>query len=306
VLATCLNRASAERSEGPSPDTLLRRLGQVNENDLQGALERENRKLLKELNLPRRQVMAVDYRTLPYYGRDQPELVRESELPGTTWGIRFAMLSVVELRKTIALRVRQATPLDTHVGVLQGLLGGLPHKPRLLLLDRGFYSVDVVLALKSAGIHFLMPAPRTSGIKRACEAFERGELPALSRYTMHGQHGKAEVWLMLDRRKTEDEWRTFAFISSLSFDPKAVAGVYGWRWRIETSNRELKHFLALTTSQDMKLRRVYYWLATFLYNLWIALRHSLGRLTKHVFKRGVLELLSPRSRASSWVKPPPG
>jgi IS4 transposase len=215
------------------------------------------------------------------------------------------MLSVIEPKKTITLRVRQVTPFDTHLGVLRELLEGLPRKPRLLLLDRGFYSVDVVSALKSTGLHFLMPAPRTLGIKRACEAFERGELPALSRYTMHGQHGETEVWLVLDRRKTKDGWRTFAFISTLPFDPKTAAELYGWRWRIETSNRELKHFLALTTTQDMKLRRIYYRLATFLYNLWIALRHSLGDLTKHGFKREMLGFLNLWLRIPAGIKPPP-
>jgi len=306
VLTICLNRASAERSTRPSPDTVLRRLGQIDEKSLQEILERENRKLVGELNLPRRPVMAVDYRTLPYYGRDQPALVRDSELPGTTRGVRFAMLSVVESGKSIALRVRQVTPLDTHVGVLRELLRNLPRKPRLLLLDRGFYSVEVVLALKSMGVHFLMPAPRTPGIKRACEAFERGERPALSRYTMRGQCGKAEVWLVLDRRCTEDGWRTFAFISDLPLDPKVAVGLYGWRWRIETANREIKHFLALTTSRDMKLRRVYYRLAAFLYNLWIALRHWRGRLTKHGFKREVLGFFSFWFEASTGIKPPPG
>jgi hypothetical protein len=288
VLATCLNRASAEQSKSPSPDTLLRRLGQIGEGNLWGVLERENRELLGNLNLPRRPVMAVDYRTIPYYGKEQPELVSDSELPGTTRGIRFAMLSVVEPGKTIALRVKQATPLNTHAGVLLELLKGLPRKPRLLLLDRGFYSVDVILALKSVGTHFLMPAPRTQGVKHACEAFERSELPALTRYTVRGQHGRAEVWLMLRRKKTRDGWRTFAFISDLPLDPATASELYGWRWRIETNNRELKRFLAITTTRRMSIRRIYYGFAVVLYNLWIWLRCAIGKLPKHQFRRLVL------------------
>ena len=59
--------------------------------------------------------MAVDYRTLPYYERDQPHLVRASGLPGTTRRVCFAMLNVVGSGKSIALRVRQVRSLNTHV-----------------------------------------------------------------------------------------------------------------------------------------------------------------------------------------------
>lgn len=304
VLAICLNCASAERSTRPSPDTVLRRLGQIDERGLREILERENRKLLGKLNLPLRPVMALDCRTLPYYGEDQPCLVSDSRLPGTNRGVCFAMLSVVEAGRTFVLRVQQVTPFDTAVGVLRSMLAGLPHKPRLLLLDRGFYSVEVVLELKSMGVHFLMPAPRTPGIKRAIEEFEHGERPALSEYTIRGR-GEAKVWLMLRRKRTEQGWRTYAFISDLPFDPETAAELYGCRWRIETNNREVKRFLALTTSRDMKLRRVYYWLAAFLYNLWIALRCLLGRLTKHEFKHEMLGFLSSQPRTLGWIKPPP-
>jgi hypothetical protein len=199
--------------------------------------------------------------------------------------MRFAMLSVVERGKSVILRVRQVTPLDTDVGVLRGLLSGLPFKPRLLLLDRGFYSAGVVLALRHAHVHFLMPAPRTPGIKRAIEEFERGARPALGEYTLRGQRGNVRVWLMLARERTKDGWRAFAFISDLPLDPELVRELYSSRWRIETANRELKHFLARTTTRNMGIRRTYYWLAVLLYNLWIALRWALGRLTKFEFRR---------------------
>ncbi|MEM3401794.1 MAG: transposase, partial [Candidatus Hadarchaeales archaeon] len=83
--------------------------------------------------------------------------------------------------------------------------------------------------------------------------------------------------------------QTFAFISDLQFDPKTAASFYSKRWRIETNNRELKHFLARTTTRDMKIRRIYYGLAAFLYNTWIAMRHALEKLTKWEFKKAMLK-----------------
>ncbi|MEM3402335.1 MAG: hypothetical protein QXH08_03815, partial [Candidatus Hadarchaeales archaeon] len=51
----------------------------------------------------------------------------------------------------------------------------------------------------------------------------------------------------------------------------------------------LKHFLARTTTRDMKIRRIYYGLAAFLYNTWIAMRHALEKLTKWEFKKAMLK-----------------
>lgn len=305
TLATCLRRASAERSQKPSPDILLRRLKQVDERELEQTLERENRKLLRRLKLPRRPLIALDYRTLPYYGADRPELVSSSELPGTTRGVRFAMLSVVESKRTLTLRACQVTPFDTHIGVLQRMLAGLPLRPSLLLLDRGFYAVEVVLALTSMGIHFIMPAPRTTGIKRLIESFERGEVPACTEYEMHGRGGRAKVRLMFLRRRTDDGWLTFAFISDLPLDPAVAAVLYSCRWRIEANNRELKKFMARTTSRDMKLRRIYYSLAALLYNLWIVLRQAAGMFRSYEFKQALIVELEFSFVAWTAEHPPP-
>ena len=305
LIQTSTENSSAERCCAPSPDTLLRRLRQVDEKAFGRVLEELNIKLLGKLDLRRRVVMALDFRTLPYYGAEQPTLVSDSRLPGTMFGIRFAMLSVVEAGRTFTLRVEQVTPFHSVVEVLEHMLDRIPFKPRLLLLDRGFYAVEVILALKSRGIHFLMPAPRTASIKRLCEAFERGEIPAVVDYTVRGRKGSARVKLIFIRKKTAEGWKTYAFISDLPLDPTVAVELYRCRWRIETNNREIEKFRARTTSTDMKLRRIYYSLAALLYNLWIVLRHLFGVFRGYEFKRAlIIELgFSPIARASDH--PPP-
>ena len=171
--------------------------------------------------------MALDFRTLPYYGAEQPALVSDSRLPGTRFGVRFAMLSVLEAGCTFALRVEQVTPFHPVVEVLERMLDRVPLEPRLLLLDRGFYAVEVILALKSRGIHFLMPAPRTVPIKRLCGAFERGEIPAIMDYTVRSGKGEAGVKLIFVRKRTEDGLKTFVFISDLPLE----------RWRLKAADQ---------------------------------------------------------------------
>jgi hypothetical protein len=305
LILLCITNTSAERSSAPSPDTLLRRLRRVGEQDFIQTWRKTNIGLLRKLGIRRKPLMALDFRTLPYYGADQPSLVSDSRLPGTRFGIRFAMLSVVEAGRTFTLRVEQFTPFHSVVEVLERMLDRIPFKPRLLLLDRGFYAVEVISALKSRGMHFLMPAPRTVSIKRLCEDFERGEIPAVVDYTVRSDKGKARVKLIFVRKRTEDGLKTFVFISDLPLDPARVIELYRCRWRIETNNRELKKFMARTTSTDMKLRRIYYSLAALLYNLWIVMRVVLGELRSHGFKRILDVMLNVVAQPSPFSGPGP-
>ncbi|MGC8816730.1 MAG: transposase [Candidatus Hadarchaeum sp.] len=252
LVLLCITNTSAERSSAPSPDTLLRRLRRVGEQDFIQTWRKTNICLLRKLGVRRKPLMALDFRTLPYYGTDQPPLVSDSRLPGTRFGIRFAMLSVVEAGRTFTLRVEQVAPFHSVVEVLERMLDRAPFKPRLLLLDRGFYAVEVILALKSRGIHFLMPAPRTASIKRLCEAFERGEILAVVDYTVRGRKGSARVKLIFIRKKTAEGWKTYAF-SDLPLGPTVAVELYSCRWRIETNNREIEKFMARTTSRSMEL-----------------------------------------------------
>lgn len=229
--------------------------------------------------------MALDFRTLPYYGKEQPALVSDSRLPGTRLGVRFAMLSAVENGCTFTLGVKQVVPFHSKVGILREMLGRAPLKPRMLLLDRGFYAVEVILALKSTKTHFLMAAKRTAPIKRLCKLFERGEIPPVVDYTIRSTKGSVRVKLIFIRKRTKRGWETHVFVSDLPIDPETASELYSCRWRIETNNREVKKFMARTTSQSMKLRRIYYSLAALLYNLWIITRYSLGTLRAHEFKR---------------------
>ena len=264
-----------------------------------------NTKLLRRLAFRRKVVMALDFRTLPYYGSEQPALVSDSRLPGTRFGVRFAMLSLVEEGRTFVLGVKQATPFHSKVGIVKKMLGQAPLKPRMLLLDRGFYAVEVIKALKSMKTHFLMAARRTAPIKRLCKLFERGEIPPVVDYVVRTSGDSVPVKLIFVRKRTKKGLETHVFVSDLPFDPAAASELYRRRWRIETNNRELKKFLARTTSRSMKLRRIYYLLASLLYNLWIVMRNVLGALTSREFKRTLNDQLISLPTVRADGKPPP-
>ena len=302
-----LKRASAEACSEPSPDRILDRLQEVDERSFNRAVSKLNTGLLERLKLPRKVKLAIDFKTLPYYGADQPGLVSDSRLPGTRLGIRFATLSIVESGRTFTLIVKQVGPFTSKVGILREMLDSIKGlvEPRIILLDRGFYTVEVIKELLSRKLPFLMPAKRTAPIKKLCKAFERGEIPPRVSYTVRSFGDSAQVRLFFVRKKTKGGWKTFTFVSNIVFKPEVAAELYRRRWRIETNNREIGKFRARTTSRSLKLRRMYYSLAALLYNLWIVLRQVLSGLRSLKFKTLLFSRLKDASPMPIELGPGP-
>ena len=310
LIETCIRNSSAEQCSAPSPDTMLRRLHQVDEETFDLIFKDLNVQLLRKLHPRRRVMLALDYRTLPFYGIEQPVLVSYSELPGTKLGMRFATLSIVEAGRTFTLGVKQVGPFVSKTKALLEMLKAVEGlvEPKIILLDRAFFTVEVMKALKSKKKHFLMPAKRTAPIKGLCKAFERGDIPPVVDYTVRSFEDSVQVKLIFVRRKTKEGLKTHIFVSDIAFEPEIASELYRCRWRIETNNREIEKFRARTTSRSMKLRRMYYSLAALLYNFWIVVRNTVGKLTSYEFKNILsirLNAASPPVTFEDGLGPPP-
>jgi putative transposase len=130
---------------------------------------RRNHALRRGLPRPlrrRRQRRALDLTLLPYYGQpesDPAELYKGARKAGTRRFHGYATAYVIfkGCRWTLALRAgHHSDPWDDIVTDLlrQVALAGV--RGRLVLLDRGFYSVDVIRYLQAARYPFLMPVMR--------------------------------------------------------------------------------------------------------------------------------------------------
>src|SRR5579862_3866618 len=126
-----------------------------------------NRALVGDLPKPlrqRKQHLAIDLHLTPYYGEpyaDPKEIYRGQNKAGTNSFHAYASAYVAfqGQRFTVALTpVERSEDMKTVVQRLLTLArkGGV--RPSLLLLDRGFYSIDVIRYLQSARVPFLMPA----------------------------------------------------------------------------------------------------------------------------------------------------
>jgi hypothetical protein len=109
--------------------------------------------------------VAVDLVALPYHGQvdggHQDEVCRSKAQCGTTHFFTYATAyAVVQGRRyTLAMcRVRAKQSMDEVLRTLLARLGTLGIRMKLLLLDRGFYSVRVIQDLITCALPFIMPA----------------------------------------------------------------------------------------------------------------------------------------------------
>src|ERR687898_1630850 len=109
------------------------------------------------------QRLAIDLTLIPYHGQpfdDPAEVYRSQAKDGTSHFHAYATAYVIRKgqRYTVALTgVRKGESLKDVVQRLLQQAARVGIRPRLLLLDRGFYSVAVVRYLQAARHPFLMP-----------------------------------------------------------------------------------------------------------------------------------------------------
>src|SRR5437660_11703765 len=109
------------------------------------------------------QRLAIDLTLIPYHGQpfgDLDEVYRAQAKDGTSHFHAYATAYVVRhgQRYTVALTgVKKGEPLKDVAQRLLRQAARVGIRPRLLLLDRGFYSVAVIHYLQAARDPFLMP-----------------------------------------------------------------------------------------------------------------------------------------------------
>jgi len=118
------------------------------------------------LEMPRRgREMALDFHDEPFYGQT-PELrsyaCRSQAKEGTTHFYRVASLYVMWRQVRVTLAVTYVLPEDETVQVVQRLLERMLHlgfSPRVLYMDKGFCTGEVVSYLQTQQIPALIACP---------------------------------------------------------------------------------------------------------------------------------------------------
>lgn len=238
----------------------------------------------------------VDLTLIPYYGEhslDNLEIYRSQKKAGTRSFFAYATAYVLLHGQRFTLAVTPVTRSDLLKDVLQELLhlvskAGL--RPGLLLLDRGFYSAEIIRYLQCARRPFLMPVTchgRDADHPRGPSGSMVFKLMNKSGWFTHtvGDPKKkgratARVSICVKRSRTTDrhgrkKWHTWVY-AYWGITPKRVDWVkktYRKRFGIETSYRQMNQCRIRTTTKKFNVRFFYVAIGLLLRNLWVWLHH---------------------------------
>jgi putative transposase len=250
-------------------------------------------------NLPRTlrrspQRVAADLVLIPYHGQprhDPDEIYRSQAKSGTSHFHAYATLYVIRhgYRFTVALTaVSRGEPLEEVLKRLLGQAAAVGVRCRLLLLDRGFYSVGVIRYLQAARHPFLMPVicrgrqlddPRGPS---GTNVFLTWQQSGLGTYTLHDAHQRsARVSICVKCRYYRGQWRRHGkqrlIYAFWGFQPPSfdwVRETYRQRFAIETTYRQLHQARIRTSTRDPVRRLLHVGIALILRNVWVWLHHE--------------------------------
>jgi putative transposase len=263
----------------PASAELQRRLNRALQGDLPRGLRR------------RRQPIACDLTLIPYHGQplhDANEVYRSQAKSGTSHFHAYATAYVVKRgqRYTVALIwVKKGQALKDVLWELLWRAARAGVRPRYLLLDKGFCSVEVIRYLQRARHSWLMPLvahgrkaahPKGPSGSQVFRAWKRG---GFGRYTMtNAAKDKATFAVCVkcrnrrgERGKHGREALVYAFGGRHTpcSSPQEVKETYRRRFGIETSYRQMNQARIRTSTRDPLLRLLYVGVALILRNVWV-------------------------------------
>src|SRR3954452_10135546 len=266
----------------PDYATLQRQLNLA----LAGHLPKGLRKRLQDL--------AIDLTLIPYHGQpfsDLDEIYRGQARDGTSHFHAYATAYVIRQGQRYTVALTGVTKGESLKDVVQRLLGqaaSVGIRPRLLLLDRGFYSVAGVRYLQAARHPFLMPvvchgrSPRHPKGATGSYVFRTWKASGWSTHTLSDARKRtATVSICVKCRNYRGQWKrhgrqalVYAYWGFKPRTPDSVFMTYRLRFGIETSYRQMHEGRIRTTTRRPAVRLLYVGIALVLRNLWVWLHYT--------------------------------
>jgi hypothetical protein len=252
--------------------------------------------------------IAIDFHQRPYYGQQQqtPGVVGGKPERGARWFWSYATAVSLRRGRRHTLAITSVEASDTFTTVVERLLAQVSWsgvRVRYVLLDRAFYAVGVVNALRRRGLRFIIPMVRRG---QAAKKFFRRGCRGWFDHTFESrrrEEGKASVRVAVV--PGSDGNRPLVFACSEGFGAlPAVALTYGRRFGIESSYRQLGECLAQTTSRDAVYRLLLVGVSVLIRAWWVVSRG----LTLGVIRWCLILEFTPTTatdRASATQSPTP-
>lgn len=285
LAAACkrLRRAPSDQAVRDALDAMLPGMDEL-EARFNRAFSAQAHKSLRK----RPQPIAIDLVQIPYYGNpleEDRELRRGEAKRGTTRFHTYATAYLISRGQRFTLAMTYVWKDDALEAVVQRLLEKVRKmgiRVKQLLLDREFYTLDVIRALKAAHCPFLMPVvrrgrkPKDPATAQGPWRFFTWKRSGWDNHTIRRDDQTVEVEICVvvhdstsRRGRRTRQTLVYAFGGLKPPSPRWVRQTYRERFGIESSYRQMNQSRARTTSPKPILRLLLAGIALLLRNVWV-------------------------------------
>jgi hypothetical protein len=232
--------------------------------------------------------VAIDFHDEPFYGKEEETrqvTCTGQAKKGTTHFVRIATAYIIWRQVRLTLAVRYVLPEEKTLEILKFLLKRLKtlgFQPKILYLDKGFASTDIIQYLTAQQQPAILACPirgKNGGTRALC----RGRSSYSTKYTFTDGTQTTiamKATLVPDASgKLRRKWLAFIVVL-LDWQPEKVYEEDRRRFGIECSYRLLRRIRASTTSRNPSLRFFLLGLGLILVNAWVFLRWTFSRLMR--------------------------
>jgi hypothetical protein len=287
--ARSISAACRDLARAPSDHAIMTALDRGLPKTLLALENRLNAALTGQLPRPWRRrtwQVAIDWHLTPYYGQpcaSANELYYGPREHGTQQFHAYASACIVESgrRYTVALTwARRHEPAAVVLERLVARMDRLGLKKRAVLLDRHFFTVNVIAYLQQRRLPFLMPVmfrgrrPKKGSKPRGLAAIKRNKA-GWYKHVLKGAGGQVDVSVCVGYRTHKNRKDGKHVQQKLLFaawrvkgSPTEIRNRYRQRFGIETSFRQLRQARIVTTTRNPRLRLLFIAVALVLRNLW--------------------------------------
>jgi Transposase DDE domain len=261
-------------------------------------------------------MVGIDLTLIPYHGKpafDAKEIFRGEPKSGTTHFHAYASAVVLHKghRYTLALtHVEYGESMKVVVQRLLAIVRRRGVKIRFLLLDKGFFSVEMIQYLRRARYGFIIPAAVRGRKPKDPKASPRGLRALLKKNNGYYRHTLASAQT---KEKKKTSTRVTICVASKDYTkektgkrcrkkllyavwkvrrtPQEIRELYRKRFGIETSYRQMNEARIKTCTRDPRLRLLFVGIALVLRNVWVWIHFRFATAKYSDEPRLFLELL---------------
>ena len=236
---------------------------------------------------PKRPVVAMDKHLIPRYDKKwENKLVRSKRKGGTNVFETYITAQCVNAGSRLNLAILNMTQHSLNAVFVRKIIEQVHNagvNPSLFLLDREFYSTDVIRTLDSMGVKYLIPGVNTSRVKTTLEHHASTGFKKVSKMSISNPEKVSASYygvivprkrISKKKREKKDLEPEERFIVFATNAPWLDVEKYAMRWGIETGYRMIEKTRVKTSGAGVTQRMIYF---AFMYNMWVCANVELAQ-----------------------------